>query len=686
MLDSGARMLLLGLAYVVASRLGVVFALSGGNASTVWSPAGVAVGGLILWGPRLWPAVAVGAIVGGIASGWSPAAVVILAAGATVEALVAVELLRRAGFRGRFDRLRDVVVFTVAGCALPAAVGASSSLAALAVAHSISVDGPVVAWLVSWAGDAIRILLVGGFMLAWLSPSALPLAGRRSEALVGLFGVVALSAFLFFDVLDLRASGQSVAFPIIPVLIWVAFRVGPKGATLATGMVSFIALVATERGLGPFVGTTGEGSLMYVAVFLGLVAVTGDAVAAVVAEREAGRIALVDAGQQAERALGQLQAIEAIGRALAENGPTPEALDSVMGSLVDVFGYPNPSIYTGDRNAVRLGAQRGYDAPILDFDDTRGVIGRVMRTGDGVFLRDVSRDPGYVRVEPRIVSEIALPLRAHGEFLGVLNVESDALLDERDISCVTVVADRVAAALALARERTDLAARAEIFTSLATFTRRVTGVLAQDELYREAVEAIHGVLPADLIMLTVLDAATHEYVVRAEKGSPGAVGSVIRPGEGAAGIAIRDRSVTTLAAYGRPDFPEALRTTNLAPEYADRRRRPAARRGGRHRRADDRADRSRTPIHRARARGARAPRPCRHARREQRVPPRRGLRAGRSRCADGPPQPSLLRLGIRAAACRPEAASRARAAPVVGDHVRPRPLRELQQVPWPPGG
>ena len=38
--DSGVRILLLGLAYVVAARLGVVFALSGGNASTVWSPAG----------------------------------------------------------------------------------------------------------------------------------------------------------------------------------------------------------------------------------------------------------------------------------------------------------------------------------------------------------------------------------------------------------------------------------------------------------------------------------------------------------------------------------------------------------------------------------------------------------------------------------------------------------------------
>jgi putative methionine-R-sulfoxide reductase with GAF domain len=74
-----------------------------------------------------------------------------------------------------------------------------------------------------------------------------------------------------------------------------------------------------------------------------------------------------------------------------------------------------------------------------------------MRTGEGVFLRDVSLDPGFVRADARMVSEIALPLRAHGEFLGVLNVESDAPLDERDLSCVTVVADRVAAALALAR-------------------------------------------------------------------------------------------------------------------------------------------------------------------------------------------------------------------------------------------
>jgi diguanylate cyclase (GGDEF)-like protein len=47
-------------------------------------------------------------------------------------------------------------------------------------------------------------------------------------------------------------------------------------------------------------------------------------------------------------------------------------------------------------------------------------------------------------------------LLSHGEFLGVLNVESRRPLDRRDLATVSVVADRVAAALALALEREKL--------------------------------------------------------------------------------------------------------------------------------------------------------------------------------------------------------------------------------------
>jgi putative methionine-R-sulfoxide reductase with GAF domain len=135
-----------------------------------------------------------------------------------------------------------------------------------------------------------------------------------------------------------------------------------------------------------------------------------------------GRRKLREANRRAETTLRQLQGLESIGRTLTEQGPTPEALDGVVGLLVEAFGYVYPSIYTSDGRVLRLGAQRGYEHPIHEFEPSVGVIGRVARTREAVFLRDVTTDPDYLSADPGIRSEISIPLLAHGAFLGVVNV------------------------------------------------------------------------------------------------------------------------------------------------------------------------------------------------------------------------------------------------------------------------
>ena len=451
----------LAIVYFIGARIGVSFALVGGNASPIWPPAGIAVAALFLVSPRLWPGVLVGAVAASVVNGVPVAGSAVVGVAAVAEALAATWLLRRGAFRPQVDRLVDVPVLALSGGAAPAVIGATIGVAGLVLVGSIAGASLPTAWLAWWAGDGLSVLVVGGLLFTWVSRPALPTPRRRAlEAAVALSTVAAVSIVLFYDVFDLRESGQSVAFPLIPVVIWVAFRVGPRGNALAAVVYSIIAIGATDRGLGPFVGTTRESSLFYLAAFIALVASTGAAVAAVVAEREAGRQALLEAGARATEELRRLQAVEAIGRLLAEQGPTAEALEAVVGALFDVFGYSHPSIYTGDQDLVRLGAQRGYAVPILAFDAGTGVIARVMRSREMQFLADVTTDPEFVRADPAIRSEIAAPLVSHGALLGVLNVESRMPLGERDLAAVSVVADRVAAALALAAERETLTEQA----------------------------------------------------------------------------------------------------------------------------------------------------------------------------------------------------------------------------------
>ncbi|MGC8635196.1 MAG: diguanylate cyclase [Candidatus Limnocylindrales bacterium] len=420
-----------------------------------------------------------------------------------------------------------------------------------------------------WVGDALGILVVGGCCLAWGTPPTERTTRIRGlEAGLAIGGVAAASGLLFFDLLHLRAAGEAVAFPIIPLLVWVAFRVGPRGTALASLLFAAIAIAATQQGVGPFLGTTLANSLLYLTVFIGLTSGTGAAVAAVLAEREAGRRALEASGAQADAARRQLQAIEAIGRTLAERGPDPQALDAAMGLLRDGFGYPYADIYTGDASGVRLGAQRGYAGRVPAEITTQGVIGRVLRTGAPVYLPAVAADPDFVRTDPGIRSEIAAPLLARGQLLGVLNVESGDPLGERDLAAVLVVADRVAAALALATERDALAARATMFGRLLTFAAALGGVLGADELYGTIVQRLEGVVPADLVGLVVLDRPSGDFVVRAEQGSAGSVGHVIRPGEGLSGRAIRERARVQVADYASEAFPPAVAAHNAARRYA----------------------------------------------------------------------------------------------------------------------
>ena len=558
----------LAVAYIAAAQIGFAYALVKGNASPIWPPAGIAVAALLVGGPAIWPGVFLGAVVANLAHGTAPAGAMLLGMAATAEPLAAVELLRRTGFRPQLDRLIDVPLL-VLGAGLPALLGASVAMLGLAVGGALTTADAPLAWAAWAAGDALSILVLGGLLLTWSARPASDLLRQRPlEAVVALACVAGTSIVLFFDVFDLRAVGESVAFPLIPLIVWVAFRIGPRGTALAALLFSAIAVAATDRGLGPFVGATREGSLFYVVVFIATTAVTGAAVAAVVAEREANASALESATHEAGDALAKLQALEAIGRRLAQVGPTEGTLDAVIGLLDASFGYTFTSIYTGNDQLVRLGAQRGYASVAVEIARERGVIGRVMRTHEPVHLPDVSSDAAFVRDDPRVNSEISVPLIAQGEFLGVLDVESPRRLDERDLASVTVVADRIAAALALAREREMLASRAAIFQRLVTYSERISAVLAEDELYAVCVDALDAVLPADLVGLAVCDRASGEYVVRAEKGSAGAVGRAIRPGEGPAGCAIRDRTSARIDHYARDAFPAAMHDLNAADVYA----------------------------------------------------------------------------------------------------------------------
>lgn len=262
----------------------------------------------------------------------------------------------------------------------------------------------------------------------------------------------------------------------------------------------------------------------------------------------------------------QVAAVENVGRLLAATGPETTTLERIVSLLRDDLGYDLVSIYLGSSARMRLAAQLGYDTVIDEFDPSMGVIGRVMRTRTLAFVPDVSVDSDYLSASGIVRSEISAPLLADGDLLGVLNIEArgSAELDRSDVETMSLVAERMASALALAGERERLAARAELFRRLTSFAATVNGTLDPARVHEAIVGELRDVFSADAIALTVLDRPSGRYVLRALTGEDQSlVGVTVNPGEGLSGRAIRDRALVVDEAYDPSTLPATAKYVDV---------------------------------------------------------------------------------------------------------------------------
>lgn len=253
-------------------------------------------------------------------------------------------------------------------------------------------------------------------------------------------------------------------------------------------------------------------------------------------------VAGVAAAEVARRLADErLGALETLGRSLARSGPTPAAMELVIGLLVERFGYEFVSIYMAESSGLVLAAQHGYQNPIHWFDGTIGVVSRVMRTHEVEFIPDASGDPDFIAATPGVRSEICVPLLEGRDLLGILNVESTAEdpLDDGDLRLLMAAGDRLAASLALARERQALAERAAIFARVTEFARVVASSLEPEGLTERFVRAVCDVLPVDVAAITLLDESAAELRITSLRIGDGRIDRIaVEPGQGVSGAVI----------------------------------------------------------------------------------------------------------------------------------------------------
>jgi diguanylate cyclase (GGDEF)-like protein len=350
--------------------------------------------------------------------------------------------------------------------------------------------------------------------------------------------------------------------------------------------IPVVALAAARGGVGPIVVAIAGLAMMLVPLAMPRIdpaarqetlalAMAGIVVALgsrrVVANLERSTLRLRQANLRDRRHARQLATVESVGSLLAREGPTTGALDSVMGVLEDTFGYRYPSVYVWDGFALQLGAQRNYRFPIQTVTPDRGILGRIVRTHAPAFLPDARSDPDFLSADPDVVSEISIPLLTDGELLGVLNVETsgDHRLDEDDFATMQIVGDRLAAALALGRERQKLTERAALLDRLTTFAAILGSSLDPAAMDDEVTSGAATVIPADCVVLINRDEVTGEYVIGAATGGDRSIiGERIEPDEGVSGRAVAARSVVVLDRIERSQYPKSVAAVKLPDALA----------------------------------------------------------------------------------------------------------------------
>ncbi|MCS6909621.1 MAG: GAF domain-containing protein [Anaerolineales bacterium] len=283
--------------------------------------------------------------------------------------------------------------------------------------------------------------------------------------------------------------------------------------------------------------------------------------------------------EQMQRRVQELSLLDKVRTALNRNQELSLTtfFHTVVNAVADTFGYTHVSVYLLEGDELVLQSQVGYSHWIDRLPITRGVMGRVARTGQSVLLPDVHDSHDFVGVVEGIVSEIAVPLRDEGEVVGVLNVESsgESRLGEDDLKIIEAVAAhaslvfrnaRLYAALKqelAVRQRAEAAVRrrAQEMEALYATVTDLSAKLDLPHLLDSILLRAVRLLGADMGELALYDEARRDLVIVASYNMDKDYrGTRLALGEGAMGRVAQTRQ--PLVIENHRDWPER------SPEYA----------------------------------------------------------------------------------------------------------------------
>jgi signal transduction histidine kinase/integral membrane sensor domain MASE1/CheY-like chemotaxis protein len=411
--------------YFLAAKLGLSLAFANISVSPVWPPAGVAIAALLCLGYRATPGVLLGALLANYALTDVPLVPsTAIALGNTLEALTAAYLLwqftdSHNPFNRAFDFLKFVVFAAIISTTIAATIG---NLALCLSGHERWQDFQHL-WLTWWSGDAVGALMVTPLILSWVERPVERWRALRWLEFAMLFILMTLLSFtIYTDLLHQSAGIRPWGHITIPLLVWAAFRFGPRGVATSLVPLAAVSVWGTIHGYGPFVNYPINEGLLLLQAYIADLSITTLSLAAIVTERKlAGR---------------HLAGSLSVTRILAEAPALDDAIPRIIQRICKTFEWEVGAMWRLDErsNVLRCfkvwpshGATRGEFERVtveITFVQGVGLPGRIWANLRPAWIPDVTADANFPRAQAAAAEGLhaafGFPIISGEKFLGAM--------------------------------------------------------------------------------------------------------------------------------------------------------------------------------------------------------------------------------------------------------------------------
>lgn len=269
---------LVALCYFVLAKLGLLLATINKTASPVWPASGLAIGAMLLFGYRIWPAVFVAALIANLQTDAPLLTTLVIAIGNSLEAIIAKYLydkLRKISYQTSFSMNTLALLLAIM---IAAAVGSSIGLLSLMTTSTTSLQSAQGIWLTWWIGDFVGALVVSPILLSFRK-EFLEFKKWGIKKTIHVLLVLFFSAWITWCIFNIFKFAPMI-FLLFPLLLYSNRKFNIVVTNIFVLVVCAVCVWCTATGVGLFISRSMNENLIHLQLFLLSFSITANVLSA----------------------------------------------------------------------------------------------------------------------------------------------------------------------------------------------------------------------------------------------------------------------------------------------------------------------------------------------------------------------------------------------------------------------